>query len=255
MSGFKRATFAALIAFGLATASQVYAEPVASPPTTIVPVQNANKGPTVPPDLPPSVSDAGSQSLSVKGCDVTARSRDNVVGVLLAAPASPGNRKPGEDAPEYRPGAPVSTIDKIPAGELEKVEHTLRTWQVCKWLGQTYQQMALETDQLVRESVYHSTEISTPFSEPTINELLDRREEVDALHYVRMSGPGVIASLPPIAIDLTGTTSVSPEGDYVVLDVVSVDEFNGEQHLNERGSMAFRLVDGIWLVDRDGQLP
>lgn len=253
MSGFKRVTIATLIVFGLATASQVYAEPAASPPTT--PIQEVDAGPTLLPDLPPSVSDAGAQSLSVKGCDVTARSRDNVVRVLLTAPASPGNRKPGENAPEYRPGAPVSTIDMIPARDLEKIEQTLRTWQVCKWLGQTYQQMALETDQFVRESVYQSTEISTPFSEPTINELLDRREEVDALHYVRMSGPGIIAGLPPVAIDLTGTTSVSPAGDYVILDVVSVDTFDGAQHLNERGSMGFRLIDGVWLVDRDGQLP
>ncbi|MGI8485953.1 MAG: hypothetical protein ACR2OU_17045, partial [Thermomicrobiales bacterium] len=141
------------------------------------------------------------------------------------------------------------TIDMIPARDLEKIEQTLRTWQVCKWLGQTYQQMGLETDQRTRESVYPSTEISTPFSEPTINELLDRREEVDALHFQRMSGPGVIAGLSPVAIDLTGATSVSPAGDYVILDVVSVDEYAGEQHLNARGSMAFRLVDGVWLVD------
>ncbi len=210
MSHFKRITVTALIMFGLATSSQVYAEPAASPPAAGISTPAAGMGPTVPPDLPPSVSDAG---------------------------------------------APVSPIDMIPATDLEKIEQTLRTWQVCTWLGQTYQQMALETDQLVRESVYHSTEISTPFSEPTINELLDRREEVDAFHYQRMSGPGVIAGLPPVVIDLTGTTSVSPAGDYVILDVVSVDEYSGEQHLNARGSMAFRLVDGVWLVDWNGQLP
>ena len=254
MSRFKRITVTALIAFGLATSSQVYAEPAASPSAAGISTPAAGMGPTVPPDLPPSVSEAGAQPLSVKGCDVAPRSRDDVVTVLLTAPASPGIGKPGPDAPEFRPGAPVSPIDMIPATDLEQIEQTLRTWQVCTWLGQTYQEMGLETDQFVRENVYHSTEISTPYSEPTINELLDRREEVDALHYQRMSGPGVIAGLPPVAIDLTGTTSVSPAGDYVIMDVVSVDTFDGAQHLNARGSMAFRLVDGVWLVDMSRQL-
>ncbi|MGI8486178.1 MAG: hypothetical protein ACR2OU_18205, partial [Thermomicrobiales bacterium] len=114
MSHFKQITVTALIAFGLATSTQVYAEPAASPPVAGISTPDAGSGLFLPPDLPPSVSEAGAQPLSVKGCDVAvARSRDDVVTVLLTAPSSPGNGKPGPDAPEFRPGAPVSPIDMI----------------------------------------------------------------------------------------------------------------------------------------------
>ena len=200
----------------------------------------------------PAVTDSSAQPLSIHDCEGPARTRDEVISILSTPPASTGNQKPAGNAPEMRPGAQPGTIDQVP---VEEIEQTYRSWQACKLLGKTYQQMALETEQFIREDIYGNNRIRTAYSEPTLNEILDAREQVDADRTEMASLPGNVASAAPRAIDINGHVAISEDGDYVLVNIVKAFEVDGEQVLNPDGEMAFRLVDGVWLVDLDGQLP
>ncbi len=171
---------------------------------------------------------------------------------MLTPPSSSGASKPGADAPELRPGASPGTIDQVPVAAIEQ---SYRSWQVCKLVGKTSQQMALETEQFIREDVYGDSRIMTPYSEATIEEILDRRAEADAQWGEMMQAPGNVASSARRAIDTNGFVAISEAEDYVFLEIVKVIEVDGKQILNPDGEMGFRLVDGVWLIDVDGQLP
>lgn len=254
MHGIRRTTCAALIALGIATTSQVYASPTL-PPASNASAQESDATPSILPDVPdgpPAVSDLGAKPLSVKGCDGPERSREEVLGILSIAPSPKGIGKPDWDAPQLRPGASPGTIAQVPVAEIEQ---NYRSWQVCNLLGKTYQQMALETEQFIREDVYGDRQIMTPYSAPTLNEILAARAEADAAWGQTMQGPGNVASTSPRAIDVNGFVAISEAEDYVYLEIVRVTEINGKQVLNPDGEMGFRLVDGVWLIDMDGQLP
>jgi len=249
MHSFRRITLSSLIAVGIAmsavapAATTILAQDVSTP----VPIGSFY----IPEDQPSAIGETSGAPLSIHDCDaVTPRDRASVVETLLIAPNSADGMKVGDDAPQYRPGAPVADIANLPTETLAEIEDVLRTWQVCTALGLTYQQMAVETDQFIREDIYADFQTMTPYSEATINELLDRREEIDAWTHDRATGAGIIAQSSPYAIDLTGVTSISPELDYVWVEVVAVSSSNGEQLLDSRGTVAFRLIDGVWYVDR-----
>lgn len=251
MHQFKRTTCAAMIALGIAMTGQAHALPIASNASA----QESEATPSILPDLPtgpPAIDESATDPLSVKGCDVPERSRDEVVQILLTPPSSSGANKPGADAPELRPGASPGTIDQVPVAAIEQ---SYRSWQVCKLVGKTSQQMALETEQFIREDVYGDSHIMTPYSEATIEEILDRRAEADAQWGELMLRPGNVASSARRAIDTNGFVAISKAKDYVFLEIVKVTEVDGKQILNPDGEMGFRLVDGVWLIDVDGQLP
>lgn len=245
---FKTTVATTLVALSLSTAMSAFAAPTAL-------AMQAEGTPAI--EIPqvsgtPAATESSVQPLSIHDCEGPERSREEVLTILGTPPASTGNHKPDLDAPEMRPAASPGTIDQVPVAEIEQ---TYRSWQACKLLGKTYQQMALETEQFVREDIYGNGRIRTAYSEPTLNEILDAREEVDADRTEMMSLPGNVASTSPRAIDINGHVAISEEGDYVFLDIVKAFTVDGEQILNPDGEMSFRLVDGVWLVDRDGQLP
>jgi len=251
MHGFKRTTCSAMIALGIAMTGQAYALPTPSNASA----QESDATPSLLPDVPggpPAIDESAADPLSVKGCDVPERSRDEVVQILLTPPSSSGANKPGADAPELRPGASPGTIDQVPVAEIEQ---SYRSWQVCKLVGKTSQQMALETEQFIRDDLYGDSRIMTPYSEATIEEILDRRAEADAEWGELMLRPGNIANSAQRAINTNGIVAISEAEDYVFLEIVRVTEINGEHVLNPDGEMGFRLVDGTWRVDMDGQLP
>jgi len=207
----------------------------------------------LPPELPPRVSGAGAQPLSVNDCTVPEKSRDDVMAILRTPPRTipPGQAPMTWEEPEIRPGAGFGGgLPKATEEDFDAVEAVLRQWQVCHSLGLTWQQMSLETDQFIREDIYGGNRIMTAYSDATLAELLDARAEADAADGEQMQGPGRIAQRPPMAIDRDGITLTSPEGNYLVVDVVEVGEMDGEQMFSPVGSVAFWNVDGVWLVDR-----
>ncbi|HEU0164106.1 MAG TPA: hypothetical protein VFQ54_03620, partial [Thermomicrobiales bacterium] len=139
---------------------------------------------------------------------------------------------------------------------VDDIQAAYRQWQVCKALGSTYQQMALETDQYIREAIYSDARTMTAYTEPTINELLDRLEEADEEFGQLALSPGSVAGMSPRAIDVNGSVNASADGTYVFVDIVKViDNGDGTYTFNPDGEMSFQLVDGVWKIDLDGQLP
>jgi len=205
----------------------------------------------IPPDLPARVSEAGAQSLSVNDCTAPEKSRDEVMAILRTPPKTSAiDRKPKGDEPDFRPWMVDSGTDVVPVETLDAAEAVFREWQVCNRLGLTMQQLSLETDQAIREDIYGDTRIMTAYSDAALAEVLDARVEADAAWGEAMHGPGRIAQIPPLAINRDGVSEISAEGDYIMVEVVSVSEFDGDQLLNPAGFMAFRQVDGVWKVDR-----
>jgi hypothetical protein len=218
------------------------AQPAATPET----------GVELPPDLPPRISDAGAQPLSVNDCTAPEKSRDAVMEILRTPPTTnPPGQGPDWDAPEMRPAAGIGDgMGTMPETELDAAEDVFREWQVCHLLGQTWRQMSLETDQFIREDVYGDTRIMTAYSDAALTEILDARAEADAAWGEQMRGPGRVAQRSPMAIDRDGATATSPEGDYMVVEVVDVFEHEGEQVINPAGWVSFWKIDGVWQVDR-----
>ncbi|MGC4106230.1 MAG: hypothetical protein QM753_07720 [Thermomicrobiales bacterium] len=208
----------------------------------------------VPPDLPPRISEAGAQPLSINDCTAPEKSRDVVMDILRTPPKTSAIfNKPKGDEPDFRPWTtqnPSTGMTPVAEEEFDVAEAVFREWQVCKMLGLTWQQMSLETDQVIREDVYGDTRIMTAYSDAALTEVLNARVEADAAWGEHNYGPGIVAQRPPMAIDRDGWVQTSAEGDYMIVEVVDVFEANDEQVINPAGTVAFWKVDGVWLVDR-----
>ncbi|MGC4193079.1 MAG: hypothetical protein QM589_18180 [Thermomicrobiales bacterium] len=209
-------------------------------------------GVEVPPDLPPRIGTTSAEPLSVNDCTAPERSRDEVLTILQTPPTTnPPGQPPDWSAPEIHPGAGFGNgMGTMSDAEFDSVEAVFRQWQVCHLLGKTWNQMSLETDQVIREDVYGDTRIMTAYSDAALAEVLDARAEADAASGEQMHGPGRIASVSPMAIDRDGNTATSADGDYMIVEVVDVFEDNGEQVVNPAGTVSFWKIGGVWLIDR-----
>ncbi|MGI8486177.1 MAG: hypothetical protein ACR2OU_18200 [Thermomicrobiales bacterium] len=113
--------------------------------------------------------------VSPEECLVKPRSREEVLKILGTAPGAAASELPKE--------YDQSDIEEPTLTELQAL---YREWQACRRFGLTYQAMALETDQLIRNDIYGTggylsgrSPQKTAFSEATLNELLDAREGAD----------------------------------------------------------------------------
>lgn len=70
-------------------------------------------------------------------------------------------------------------------GEVQRVDDLFFRWQSCRRFGSTYQAMTLQAPYFTREDFYGESTldfrgpIETAYSDATLNEMLDRREELD----------------------------------------------------------------------------
>lgn len=140
------------------------------------PITNADGAPYTPPQGTELTGVVGSDvrnPVSPSECVIEPRSREDVVAVLSTPPAE------GNSQPPYS----ESTVDEATLGEIQA---TFRQWQACTRFGKTFQAAALETDQFIRTDFYDDGGvlgtwqlIDTPYSEETINGVLDGRIELD----------------------------------------------------------------------------
>lgn len=201
--------------------------------------------------------------VSPSECVVEPRTREDVVTVLSTPPGA------GNTHPSY----PDSHLDEATVGEIQAV---FRQWQACTRFGNTFQAAALETDQFIRTDFYDDGGvlgtwrlIDTPYSEDTINGLLDGRTELDAAKAehgdVQAQGAAgsesglnlnlwVLDTSQPTSDPSRGTYPSADGGTYYMATVVWTNPSllsgtsSGAGGGLPSANVTFQLVDGQWRI-------
>jgi len=172
--------------------------------------------------------------LDVSECVVDPRPRDQVA-AILGVPPKNGN----EDLPELYD----TTFSDI---EWDDIQKSYREWQACLKNGRTYQAMALETVQFIGDDAYGSAAIvGLPFSDATIDALLDVREAQDA-QWVQQ-GSSFTADSTLLMILPDGTVAASEDGTVVLVQVAWYNT-RTTQRESAPGTAVFQLVNDTWQI-------
>jgi len=227
------------------------------------PLVNANGSTYLPPvgtELTGLDGEDALNPISPDECMIAPRTRDEVVTILSTPPAA------GDDAPMV---GDESTIDDA---TLTEIQATFREWQACVRFGATWQATALETDQYIRTDFYDDGPVLTsiydlidvPYSEETINGILDGRISLDeqkaALGAQLATNPDgseggldlklwVIDLTPPANDDTKPVYVSSNGGTYLTFSVVLTQPRLITDAI-PTASVSFKLVDGVWQIDQ-----
>ncbi len=181
-------------------------------------------------------------TLSPDDCTAEPRPRDEVLEILSVAPA--------ED--QLPTGFNEAPADQFPVAELNQV---YREWQACTRFGSTLQTMALETPALIRKDIYGTWGAIErmanvePYSEATLNEIIEGREAIDATELASYEEAGnfpvsilQIDESEPVHVD------VATGGTWVTVDTVKINPGSNARYPRDFLFISFQLVDGRWLI-------
>jgi hypothetical protein len=150
-----------------------------------------------------------------------------------------------------RRGTMLTPIDpaEIPTGELNA---RFTAWQACRRFGRTYEAMTLQAPYFTREDVYGETSndfrgpVETAYSDATLNELLDRREEADATTYRYWESLDFHPD-PTWTLVLAGETFFGPNGDFLAIRAMAFDVPSDAWKVTPT-VVVFQRVDGQYLL-------
>jgi hypothetical protein len=191
-------------------------------------------------------SDASSDSfihvapLSMADCDVAPRTRAELRGILSTTPSD-------ADLPEGTP----SEI-KIDQDWIDALNDTLRTWQACARYNNSFAAMALESSGFIRRTIYPDLYAIDPYSETTIDEILDGYLRTDEVYSRQITEEGYVDRWSVLVIDQTKPIDVSKDEQRIDAHVRLVSPITGESH--DAGMIMFAFEDGgyrIGLTERD----
>ncbi|MGI8486175.1 MAG: hypothetical protein ACR2OU_18190, partial [Thermomicrobiales bacterium] len=195
----------------------------------------------------PGVNASGVDPVTSDECTVAPRSRADVLQILSSPPGSYAdifnakNMHSGGDMP------------------VDKLNQVFREWQACVKFGSTWQYLALETDYMIRADIYGAQSwdrgpLLEPYSQTTINEILDGRELVDNDRRTRWlevwQGQGISLPETVLVIDQSEKAQfgMSEDGTYIAsVGVTKLNQVNGEQW-PRNGTVDFELVNGQWMI-------
>lgn len=194
-------------------------------------------------------------------CDVTPLPREEVVTILTTPPAS-----------DQAPTNQDSTVDEATISEIQA---SFRQWQACRRSGNTFGAMALETDAFIRTDLYDDggamklgyLTVDQPYSPEVAAGVLDARVSIDnqrkAVSDKQAAGnPGWedgldlnlwVIDMQAIGPDHLQEAMVFPaaeQGTYVWATVVWTNPNVSSDEAFPRVAVAFKLVDGVWKIDR-----
>lgn len=200
----------------------------------------------------PGVNASGVDPVTSDECTVAPRSRADVLAILSSPPGSYADIV---NAKHMR-GPGQLTADDVSIDELNKV---FREWQACVKFGSTWQYLALETDYMIRADIYGAQVFSRgpllePYSQSTINDILDGRELVDHDRRTRWleawRDQGISLPETVLVIDQSQDAQflVSEDGTYIAnVPVAKLNQVSGSQ-LPRNGTVDFELVNGQWMI-------
>lgn len=144
--------------------------------------------------------------------------------------------------------APVEP-DQIPAGELNA---RFTAWQACRRFGLTYQAMTLQAPYFTREDFYGEDTndfrgpVETAYSDAALNELLDRREELDATSY-RYWETLDFHPDPTWTLILAGEAYTSPDQKFIAIRAMAFDVASDAWKPTPT-VVVFQFLDGQFLL-------
>jgi hypothetical protein len=152
----------------------------------------------------------------------------------------------------------VSDSDADPA-VLDSLDETLRAWQACARYNDTFGAMTLESEGFIRRKIYPDLYTVDPYSDATIDEILDGFERTDEVYGARTPEPGEPANeWPVLMIDRTRPITVSEDGTRIdayvnsvsIVDASSQDVRGGDDSPGQwdSGFVMFVFEDGVWRI-------
>jgi hypothetical protein len=142
---------------------------------------------------------------------------------------------------------------------LDALDKTLRAWQACARYNDTSGAMTLESEGYVRRKIYPDLYTVDPYSDATIDEILDGFERTDEVYGARTPEPGEPANeWPVLVIDRTRPITVSEDGTRIdaYVNMVPIDNGNSQDVRDggdsprqaDGGFVMFVLEDGLWRI-------
>ena len=202
----------------------------------------------------PGANASGVDPVTSDECTIPPKSRADVLQILSSPPGSYADIV---NAKNMRGGPRQVTFDDIPVDQLNQV---FREWQACVKFGSTWQYLALETDYMIRADIYGAQSwdrgpLLKPYSQATINDLLDGRELVDndrRARWLEAWQKQLFPSLPETVLVIDQSQGaqffVSEDGTYIAsVGVAKLNQVSGEQR-PRNGTVDFELVNGQWMI-------
>lgn len=143
---------------------------------------------------------------------------------------------------------PVELTD----GEVDEFVQVFVEWQSCRRFGFTYEAMSLQAPHFTREDFYGESTldfrgpVETAYSDNTLNEMLDRREELDATSRLYWENAGHYPS-PAETLVPGGEAFATDDGQFVAIRALTWDMDDGEWTPTTT-VVVFRFSDGEYKV-------
>ena len=214
--------------------------------------QNAGLGTAVPTsdaDFAPLIL---VEALAPGDCNVEPRSREELHEILSVVPSDQDLPWVGE------------SDDQVDQATVDLLNQNLRTWQACARFNNTFATMVLETSGFIRRQVYADLYTVNPYSDATIDEILDGFLSTDMVYGARTPVPGDQPNTwYVLVVDESRPVNISENGDVIELFVnmvspivESTDDQRDSQpgDFGDGGFVRFDLEDGVWriaLTERD----
>lgn len=137
-------------------------------------------------------------------------------------------------------------------GEVNELVQLFVEWQSCRRFGFTYEAMSLQDPYFTREDFYGETvldfrgPVETAYSESTLNEMLDRREELDATSRQYWENAGHYPS-PGETLILGGEQFASDDAQTIAIRALIWNMDDGEWTPTTT-VVVFRSIDGEYKV-------
>jgi hypothetical protein len=180
-------------------------------------------------------------------CRFEPRSREELHQILGVVPSD-------NDLPDMT----ISDSEADPA-VVDSLDVTLRIWQACARYNDTFGAMTMESEGYIRRKIYPDLYTVDPYSDATIDEILDGFERTDEVYGARTPEPDEPANeWHVLMIDRTRPITVSEDGTRIDAYVNMVPTDNGDsQDVRDGGDsprqadggfVMFVLEDGLWRI-------
>lgn len=181
-------------------------------------------------------------------CNVTPMPREQAVTILITPPSS-----------DQAPTSQNSTVDEATMSEIQA---SFRQWQACRRSGNTFGAMALETDAFIRADFYDDggamalfPRAKTAYTSETASNVLDVRSSIDEQRKTisdqqATGNPGWEDGLDLNLWVLDSPSANEGGGTYLMATAVWTNPNVSSDEAFPRVAVAFKLVDGVWKIDR-----
>jgi hypothetical protein len=183
------------------------------------------------------------QQLQPGRCNVEAIDREYVLEIL---------RDIDVDRDEVLRRATLLRPAELSNGEVATFVQLFVEWQSCRRFGATYQAMAMQAPYFTREDFYGETTldfrgpVETAYSDATLNEMLDRREELDTTSRLYWENAGHYPS-PSETLILGGEKFATDDGHFIAIRALTWDMDTGEWLISNT-VVVFRLIDNEYRI-------